>query len=133
MSKKKIDYRQEFLKSIRIAHGDKPLWKSCIGEVKKILNSWNNTKYIDFECEILEGIWSASKTYRPMKMKFASWAAFVINRRLINKLEAYKGRRLVWCQAGLPLGTYKRNHCPVLDESYNTVILSEDDLEETLC
>ena len=94
-----INYKHEVAIAKLVYMGDTGQWTACLNEIKKILGTWTLTPAVDPELEILEAMWSASKTYQPRKMRFVSWAAFVANRRIIDKFRAFANRSKLWNQS----------------------------------
>ena len=94
-----INYKHEVAIAKLVYMGDTGQWTACLYEIKKILGTWTLTPAVDPELEILEAMWSASKTYQPRKMRFVFWAAFVANRKIIDKFRAFSNRSKFWNQS----------------------------------
>ena len=73
--------------AIAIIRGNPAVWASTTYRVTKGIGSWKLNHAIDHEAIVLDAIWKAAQTYRPIKVKFKNWAILVA----INMLrDAYK-------------------------------------------
>ena len=113
-----INYANEQTIALLISSGDTIQWARCLLEVKKILSSWKLIPAVDPELEIIEAIWKASKSYQPRKMRFVSWAAFVANRKIIDKFRSFSNRSKFWNQSTEVNHEheYKRDRHPQIEE-----------------
>ena len=123
-----INYANEQTIALLISSGDTTQWARCLLEVKKILSSWTITPAVDPELEIIEAIWKASKSYQPRKMRFVSWAAFVANRKIIDKFRSFSNRSKFWNQS-----TEVNHEFEYKRDRHQVDPIPEEEMEESIC
>src|ERR1035437_8251520 len=59
-----IKHPRELAYAVLVSQGDPDAWKLYLNLVKQKLYTWQDSCSAEFEIEIVEGLWAASKSYR---------------------------------------------------------------------